>query len=454
MKNVKKWIILILISCIPLFFTETALFTHQIKLFFTITIASILLVCFDLTDSLIASIVLFLGYSIFEVADKSVIFLSWGNDMTWMLIGSLVLASILEQTGVMVRCSYFIICKTNGSYAKMIWGVYLAALFVAFLTSVTGFPLFATLVFGICSGLGYKLGSKEANGIVFAAMTGGIAPFAWIYNPINAGVGAAVVNLFDSSLNISWLSYLTTGLPWLLFDLIWMLLISHVFFRCKMNVDTAFFKAEYEKLGPVRPEEKKAVCLASLVVAYLIASSFLALPSSYAFMLLPWLAFLPGVKLGSDRVLRGINYSIVFFTVACLSIGSVGVGVGVDKFISNMVTPMLQGLSELGYVAGVWSIAAISNLLLTPVAVTTALGVPIMQIGIDLGIPPLASLFTILMNVSNVFMPHENTAYLMYFAFGLFTMKDFIKYNTIRMILHIIFMLLVIVPWWNLTGVM
>ena len=307
MKNVKKWMILIILSCIPLLFTETALFTHQIKLFFAITTASILLVCFDLTDSLVASIVLFLGYSIFDVADKSVIFLSWGNDMTWMLIGSLVLASILEHTGVMVRCAYFIICKTNGSYAKMIWGVYLAALFVAFLTSVTGFPLFATLVFGICSGLGYRPGSREANGIVFAAMTGGIAPFAWIYNPINAGVGAAVVNLFDSSLTISWLSYLTTGLPWLLFDLVWMLLISHVFFRCSMNVDTAFFRTEYEKLGPVRPDEKKAVCLAVLVVGYLIASSFLALPSGYAFMLLPWLAFLPGVGLGSDRVLRGIN---------------------------------------------------------------------------------------------------------------------------------------------------
>ena len=118
MKNVKKWMILIILSCIPLLFTETALFTHQIKLFFAITTASILLVCFDLTDSLVASIVLFLGYSIFDVADKSVIFLSWGNDMTWMLIGSLVLASILEQTGVMVRCAYFIICKTNGSYAK------------------------------------------------------------------------------------------------------------------------------------------------------------------------------------------------------------------------------------------------------------------------------------------------------------------------------------------------
>lgn len=76
MKNVKKWMILIILSCIPLLFTETALFTHQIKLFFAITTASILLVCFDLTDSLVASIVLFLGYSIFDVADKSVIFLS------------------------------------------------------------------------------------------------------------------------------------------------------------------------------------------------------------------------------------------------------------------------------------------------------------------------------------------------------------------------------------------
>ena len=41
-------------------------------------------------------------------------------------------------------------------------------------------------------------------------MTGAIAPFAWIYNPINAGVGGSVLNLFDASLTISWLSYLST----------------------------------------------------------------------------------------------------------------------------------------------------------------------------------------------------------------------------------------------------
>ncbi len=94
------------------------------------------------------------------------------------------------------------------------------------MTSVTGFPLFATIVFGICHGMGYKMGSREANGVVFAAMTGAVAPFAWLYNPINAGVGASVINMFDASLTITWMSYLQTAVPWLIFDIIWMVLIT------------------------------------------------------------------------------------------------------------------------------------------------------------------------------------------------------------------------------------
>ena len=449
-----KWGISILLACSMLLIPETELMTQEIKLFLAITIFAIMLVIFDLTDSFVTGIILFMGYSISGITDKATVFSAWSNDVAWMVIGALVFAAILENTGIMTRCAYIIIRKTNGSYTKMLWGIYISALVVAFLTSVTGFPLFAPLIYGVCVGMGYKIGSREANGVVFAAMTGAVAPFAWVYNPINAGVGAAIVNIFDPNLTITWMSYLKIGLPWFFFDLIWMVLITKVFFKSSVSVDTAYFENAYAKLGPVTLEQKKAAALTALVVGYLILSSFFGWTTTWAFSLLPWIAFIPGINLGSSQAIRKTNFSIVIFTVACLAIGNVGTAVGIGELISQTITPMLVGTSYLTYIAGVWLIATVANLLLTPVAVTTALGVPMMQIGVGLGIDPLASLFTMVMNTSNVFLPHENSAYLLYFAFGLFTMKDFLKYNSIRMGLHLIWMMAVIVPYWKIIGLL
>lgn len=450
-----KWLVTIILPLCIMFIPLSELYTQQLRIFFIVTLFAILLVVFDLVDSFVAAIVLFMGYSVTGIAEVSVVFSAWSNDVAWMVIGSLVLCAALDKTGIMNRLAYQLILKMGGSYTKMLWAVYAAALVIAVLTSVTGFPLFATIVFGICNGMGYKIGSKEANGVVFAAMTGAVAPFAWLYNPINAGVGGSVVNLFDASLTISWISYFQMGAPWLIFDLFWMVLITKVFFKPKNNtVDVAYFHAELEKLGPTTMAEKKGLVLTILVVLYMIASSFLGWKTAYGFSVLVWAVFLPGVNLASGETLKKVNFGIVFFTVACLSIGTVGNAVGVGTLITTVVSPMLADLSTNLYIFGIWIISTVSNLLLTPVAVSTALGIPLMQIGVDLGINPLATIFTIMMNTSNVFMPHENTAYLLYFALGLFTMKDFIKYNAIRMGLHLIFMMAIIVPYWYMIGIL
>ena len=125
------------------------------------------------------------------------------------------------------------------------------------------------------------------------------------------------------------MSYLKIGLPWFFFDLIWMVLITKVFFKSSVSVDTAYFENAYAKLGPVTLEQKKAAALTALVVGYLILSSFFGWTTTWAFSLLPWIAFIPGINLGSSQAIRKTNFSIVIFTVACLAIGNVGTAVGI-----------------------------------------------------------------------------------------------------------------------------
>lgn len=396
-----------------------------------------------------------MGYSATGICDVATVFSAWSNDVAWMIIGSLVFAAALNETGIMKRFAYALILKLGGSYIKMLWAIYFVGVIISLLTSVTGFPLLAAIAFAICKGLGYPLGSKESNGVALAAMAGSVCPFAWLYNPINAGVGDAVLKLINPDLGITWISYLQISWPWFIFDLLWMILLTKVFFKSTgADIKADFFKTELGKMGQISNAEKKALVLTIIIVLYMIISSFTGWKTAYGFSLIAWAVFLPGVNLANGDTLKKVNFGVVFFTVACIAIGNVGNALGVGELINTLVNPLLGNVSKAGFIGGVWGISTVSNFLLTPVAVSTALGVPLMQIGASLGVDPVATLFTIMMNTSNVFMPHENTAYLLFFAFGLMMMKDFIKYNAIRMIGHLIFMMVIIVPYWYLIGIL
>ena len=442
-KKIWQWAISIILPLCICLIPLSDVYTSQLRIFFIVTLFAILLIAFDLVDSLIAAVVLFMGYSATGICDVATVFSAWSNDVAWMIIGSLVFAAALNETGIMKRFAYALILKLGGSYIKMLWAIYFVGVIISLLTSVTGFPLLAAIAFAICKGLGYPLGSKESNGVALAAMAGAVCPFAWLYNPINAGVGDAVLKLINPDLSITWI------------DLLWMILLTKVFFKSTgADIKEDFFKNELGKLGQVSGAEKKALVLTIIIVLYMIISSFTGWKTAYGFSLIAWAVFLPGVNLANGDTLKKVNFSVVFFTVACIAIGNVGNALGVGELINTLVSPLLGNVSKAGFIGGIWGISTVSNFLLTPVAVSTALGVPLMQIGTSLGVDPVATLFTIMMNTSNVFMPHENTAYLLFFAFGLMMMKDFIKYNAIRMVGHLIFMMAIIVPYWYLIGIL
>lgn len=454
-KKIWQWAISVILPLCICLIPLSELYTAELRIFFIITLFAILLVAFDLVDSLVAAVVLFMGYYVSGICDAATVFSAWSNDVAWMIIGSLVFAAALNETGIMKRFAYALILKLGGNYTKMLWAIYFVGIVISFLTSCTGFPLLATIAFAICKGLGYQLGSKESNGVALAAMAGALCPFAWLYSPINGGVADSVLKIIDPSLGVTWVSFLQISWPWFIFDLLWMILLTKVLFKPKnTSVKIEFFQNEVSKLGQTSSAEKKALVLTIIIVLYMIISSFTGWNTAYGFSLIAWAVFLPGLNLANGDTLKKVNYGVVFFTVACIGIGNVGNAIGVGELIGALVNPLLEGVSNVGFIGGIWGVSTISNFLLTPVAVETALGVPLMQIGASIGVDPVATLFTIMMNVANVFMPHENTSYLLFYAFGVIMMKDFIKYNSIRMVGHLVFMMVVIVPYWFLIGLL
>ena len=51
-------------------------------------------------------------------------------------------------------------------------------------------------------------------------------------------------------------------------------------------------------------------------------------------------------------------------------------------------------------------------------------------------------------------LPYESGPSLLFFAYGFWSMKDFIKVNTFKFVLYIAFVVVAVIPWWNLMGVL
>ena len=94
------------------------------------------------------------------------------------------------------------------------------------------------------------------------------------------------------------------------------------------------------------------------------------------------------------------------------------------------------------------------NVLLTPMAVLGTFAAPFAQIANDLGMKVLPVFYTLCQSMDQIFMPYEYMPYLLFFSYGFIRMGDFIKLYTLKMILHIIFLLIIMVPWWHIVGIL
>lgn len=92
--------------------------------------------------------------------------------------------------------------------------------------------------------------------------------------------------------------------------------------------------------------------------------------------------FIPGVKVADTEDVKNIDFSMVFFCVACLSIGNVSNHLGIGNMVANLLIPILQPLSSTVVVGAIYVIGLILNFLLTPFAILGGFSEPIAQVAL------------------------------------------------------------------------
>ena len=449
-KLIVKWAVTLGLPLILLLIPGNEIYTTQLKVFLALTLAAILMFAFENLNQTVVALLLPFLYIVLKVAPASVALSPWTQTVPWMMISGLILANVLQGIGLLKRVAYKCIVLTGGSYAGIICGIGITGLVLNLMTPSQALVPLATLGYGICTALDYKK-SPEAAGIMLASAMASQIPTNFLLSPnilIIYGIGGEVAG-FNST---TWTQFLFHNWPNFVYYVVLLLVIAKMF-KPKENINRkAYFAEEYQKLGKMSVEEKKGLLVCAVLFLLLLTQSIHKVDAAFVFILTPMLAFIPGINIGKADYIKKANFPFIMFVVACMSIGSVAGSLGFGKLISDMAMPLLEGKSPTLVFGLVWVLIVLVNFLLTPLAIQSTFTVPLTEIALSMNINPEAMWMAILHGSDQILLPYEYPLYMLFFSYGLMSMKDFSRFFSRKMVINLLFLILIFIPYWKMIG--
>lgn len=450
-KNWLIWGVTLLCPLALLLLPQQGAFTWKIQEYLAVTLLAILCFAFGKVNQTMVSVLLPVLYIVLKIATPAQALAPYTQSTIWMLFGGFIMADILTDTGLLKRMALKCILLTGGSYKGLHWGIAFAGLVLSII--IPGkVPIFlAALTFGIIKAMDYT--GKEASGLMITAAVAAIVPnTSFIYNPnffvmVTAGMKAT------GPLQLTWMGYFLNNavcLVWYMF-LIW---LSIKMFASKAAVNAKeYISQTYATLGKMTVNEKKGLLFVLLLLLLLLTPQYHGIAAPWCFVLVPCLMLFPGVEITNpNKIMKNANYSFLFFVGGCMSIGTVAGAIGVGKIIQTLAMPVLAGKDALYVLIFAWALCVLLNFLMTPMAIYSALSLPLANIAVSLGINPLAMYFTMYQATDQILLAYEYALYMIFFGYNVIAARDFVKYFAVKMVLNLLFVIALLIPFWKFIG--
>ncbi len=454
-KQILYWAVTIIATIFVMLIPTSEVFTPQLRTFFAITIFFIMLVCFSLCTTLLASMLLFSLYIVSGITDAATALSPWTNTIIYMVIGAFAISNVMDECGLLRRIAMWIILRCGGTYTSVLYGIYFISCVLALITFNNHFIVILAFTFGLVKAFDFEPFSKEAGLIMFVGAIGASAPGNAIYAPAAISMLENAVRLsVGDSFSMPW--YLVTQVNWifLLVPIVIIFIFSKLYNtrQYDSHINKAYFRNELQTMGKMSATEKKVCIILCILLLFLLLQPIHGLPIAWGFMTIPWLLWAPGINAGTDTAVQKIDFGMMAFMAACMSIGTVGMSLGVAQLITATLGTTLGSMSPFAFFAASLGFGAVANIVLTPFAIFSTLTVPLTQIGLTVGVNPAAVAMTILIASDIWFFTHETTALVIMYSFGMIKMTEFMKLAAIKSIVSIILFLVLLVPYWMLTG--
>ena len=198
-KSLITWIIPFAVTLAIVLIPLNDTFTYEIRTFCAITVLIILLMAFGKFNTMFLGIALPVMYALFHVTSYDVAMSAWENTVGYVVIGALLFATVLQQTGVINRITYWAMQKSGGSFTRMLYIFLILGSIISYFTFGNCSKLMPTIAFGFCLALGIE---KKKEGVVLMMVSGvcSITARLLAYYPVQMGpMVAAAQQLWPSA---------------------------------------------------------------------------------------------------------------------------------------------------------------------------------------------------------------------------------------------------------------
>lgn len=441
------------VAPILIYLTPTnELYTPTMRTFLMISVTAILMIAFENVPTAAVTFLMPAAYVIFGVCTPDMAWVAWTKPVFWMVVGALLLVNILSTSGILMRISYSILKVFGKSYRRILISIAIIGVVLNVILFANAYVLLAALAVGLCDALDIKKMSKEGAGIFLIAAISGIIPGGFCY-----GSNLFMVQAYWSSVvetHIGWAEFTVFMLPYMIYFVLAVLLVT-LLYRSERDMDSRAYAAEkLKELGTMTGNEKKAAAWIAILFAYVMYCGFTGGDCTMSFIIIPGLMMLPGIGCGDGKNVKNLDFTFILFIASCMTIGFVAGSLNFGQLVSTLSAPMVASTSPTVLTIALYWINVILNFLLTPMAIMAGFTSTFTQIAVDAGMNPLVVYAVEFLGEDQILFPYEYALYLLYFSFGFVSMKEFIKYFGLKMILGFVCLCVIFLPFWKLCGLL
>ena len=449
-----KWIITVVLAAVFLLVPEQGIYTGQVKVFMAITVGALALAAFELVPILFISILMPALWALFKVAPVNVIMSPWVGTTMIMIFGAYFMAASLERSGLLRRIAFYLMCKVKGNYFVLLFSIMCVGIVMNILTAGRGYLIMAALGVGLCMSLNC-MEKKLGAGIASAIMLGACTSHAYTYQVSGWSIIMKMAEGYIGPTDVTPLSIILHNWP-LFFVSLFILFLTAKMFKPEEGLgEITYFKEQLKNMGSVTRVEKANAIMLAVLLVYIFTIQIHKLDINLGFAIIPFMVYLPFVNGADSDAVKDVNYSVILFVAACMGIGTVASNLGLGVALMEVCGSLLHGSTNpIALMGIVFTIVFGLNFLMTPAAIIALIIEPIILLATSMGYSAVPFAYAVNACSEAIIFPYEYVPYLVVYAFGMISMKDFIKYNIMRSVLFFVGFLVVRVPYWMLIGLL
>lgn len=450
-----KLVLTIGIPILLLLIPTNDVFTSQMRMAIAATALLLIWAACELTDLAVPSILWSAILVFTQTVDAATLYSSYVSMTFYGAISMMIFATVMARIGVLKRLAFWIAEKSGGTFGRLTFGVFFAVFGIAVATFTGGVIIAAAFVFGICEALGF-IGKKEGAILTMTGILGiGTVRMFWTY-PITVGAMQTSVQAVDPDFTLSFITLLKYNWPCFFFCLILIYIMLLITKTKNQEIlgGKEYFRSELAKMGKMTRDEKIGIVALLGILIWVITNPIHGWDMMYGFCFFSMILFIPGIGVGKKEDFKGFPLGTLLFVMACMSIGSVCVAVGLVDAMKTILAPILSSAGSVWSLFIVLIAGALGNMCMTPMALLAGFSAMLYDIFGSIGMDPLAALFTWNYGCDLVFLPYEYTTPLLFMAFGTMTTAQFFKYNVLKNVVFLIFFGIIILPYWFLVGLL